>query len=126
VEMGHSSTLSLTSALEGVRLLKRHAPAALSPGRDLVSIVQEAGWALGPVSTVAENLTLTELDPQVVQPVTSHNATRATILTCRYTRCISKPRLTIDTKSCISLKLWTLMSFLRPAPPPPPTDSNSL
>ena len=40
----YSSTLSLTSALDGVggRL---HAPAALPPGKDPVPIVQEAGWA---------------------------------------------------------------------------------
>jgi hypothetical protein len=28
---------------------QRHAPAALSPGKDPVPIVQEAGWAPGPV-----------------------------------------------------------------------------
>ena len=35
---------------------QRHAPAALPPGKDPVPIVQEAGWALGPVLTGAENL----------------------------------------------------------------------
>jgi len=35
---------------------QRHAPAALPPGKDPVPIVQEAGWAPGPVSTDAENL----------------------------------------------------------------------
>jgi len=33
-----------------------HAPAASTPGKDPVSIVQEAGWAPGPVWTGAENL----------------------------------------------------------------------
>ena len=33
-----------------------HAPAALYPGKDPVPIAQEAGWAPGPVWTVAENL----------------------------------------------------------------------
>ena len=33
-----------------------HAPAASTPGKDLVPIVQEAGWAPGPVWTGAENL----------------------------------------------------------------------
>ena len=33
-----------------------HAPAALFPGKDSVPIVQEAGWAPGPVWTGAENL----------------------------------------------------------------------
>jgi hypothetical protein len=35
---------------------KRHSPAALPPGKDPVPIVQEAGWAPGPVWTDAEIL----------------------------------------------------------------------
>ena len=35
---------------------QRHAPAALYPREDSVPIVQEAGWAPGPVWTGAENL----------------------------------------------------------------------
>jgi hypothetical protein len=35
---------------------QRHAPAALYPWKDSVPIVQEAGWATGPVWTGAENL----------------------------------------------------------------------
>jgi hypothetical protein len=38
---------------------QRHAPAALYPGKDPVLIVQEAGWAPGPVWTGAENLAST-------------------------------------------------------------------
>ena len=38
----YSSTLSLTSALDGVGG-QRHAPAALSPGKDPVPILQEDG-----------------------------------------------------------------------------------
>ena len=34
---------------------QRQAPAALPPGKDPVPIVQEAGWAPGPVWSVAEN-----------------------------------------------------------------------
>jgi len=41
-------------ALVGVR--GRHAPAAFTSGKDPVPIVQEAGWAPGPVWTAAENL----------------------------------------------------------------------
>jgi hypothetical protein len=37
---------------------QRHAPAVYHRG-DVVQIVQEAGWAPGPVWTVAENLALT-------------------------------------------------------------------
>jgi hypothetical protein len=33
-----------------------HAPAAFTPWKELVPIVQEAGWALGPVWIGAENL----------------------------------------------------------------------
>ena len=35
---------------------QRHAPAGFTPGKDPVPIVQEAGWAPGPVWTGAENL----------------------------------------------------------------------
>ena len=42
-------------ALEGVRG-QRHAPAALTPGKDPVPILEETGWAQGPVWTGEENL----------------------------------------------------------------------
>ena len=35
---------------------QRNAPAAFTPGKDPVPIVQEAGWAPGPVWIGAENL----------------------------------------------------------------------
>jgi hypothetical protein len=37
---------------------QRHAPAAFTFGKDPVPIVQEAGWAPGPVWIGAENLAL--------------------------------------------------------------------
>jgi hypothetical protein len=48
----------MTSALEGLGG-QRHAPAAFTPGKDSVPILQEAGWAPGPVWIGAENLTST-------------------------------------------------------------------
>jgi len=51
----YSSTLSLTSVLNEVGS-QRHAPAALHPGKNRYFIVQEAGWALGPVWTGAGSL----------------------------------------------------------------------
>ena len=45
-----SSTLSRTSALDVVGG-QSHDPAAFTPGKDRVPIVQEAGWAPGPVWT---------------------------------------------------------------------------
>jgi len=45
----------MTSALDVVGG-ERHAPAAFTPGKDPVPIVQEAGWAPGPVWLGAENL----------------------------------------------------------------------
>jgi hypothetical protein len=51
---------------------QRHAPAAFTPGIDLVPIVQEAGWAPGPVWTGAENLDPPlGFNPRAVQPVAS-------------------------------------------------------
>jgi len=46
---------------------RRHAPAALPPGKD-----QGAEWALGPVWTGTENLAPPGFDPWTVQPVASH------------------------------------------------------
>jgi hypothetical protein len=43
---------------------QRHAPAAFTPGKDPLQIVQEAGWAPGPVWTGAENLAPSEFDPR--------------------------------------------------------------
>ena len=51
---------------------QHHAPAALPPVKDQVPIVQEAGWATGPVWTGAENLAPTPgFDPRTAQPVAS-------------------------------------------------------
>ena len=50
---------------------QRHDPAALPPGKNLVPIVQEAGWAPGPVWTGAENLAPPGFDARTVQPVAS-------------------------------------------------------
>ena len=60
----------MTTALEGGE------GSASRPGRSLprerpVPIVQEAGWAPGPVWTGAENLAPLGLDPRTVQPVAS-------------------------------------------------------
>jgi hypothetical protein len=41
------------------------------PGRFLVPIVPEAGWAPEPVWTGAENQTPTGFDPRTIQPVAS-------------------------------------------------------
>ena len=54
-ELRYSSTLSLTSALDGFGWSTPH-PGRLTPGKDLVLIVQEAGWASELVWTGAENL----------------------------------------------------------------------
>ena len=49
------STLSSTSALDYCGWSTPH-PDRFTPGKDPVPIVQEAGWATGPVLKVAENL----------------------------------------------------------------------
>jgi hypothetical protein len=50
-----------------------HAPAAFTPGKDPVSIVQEAGWAPEPVWIGAENLAPSGFDPSTLQPVASRS-----------------------------------------------------
>ena len=54
-EYRYSSTLSLTLALDGSGWLTPRL-CRFTPGKDPVPIVQEAGWATGPVWTGAENL----------------------------------------------------------------------
>jgi hypothetical protein len=49
-----------------------HAPAAFTPGKDTVPILQEAGWAPQLVWTDAENLAPTGILPRTAQPVASH------------------------------------------------------
>ena len=51
----YSSILSLTLSLDG------HVQAALPPGKDTVPMIQEVGWAPGPVRRGAENLTPTRV-----------------------------------------------------------------
>jgi hypothetical protein len=51
----HSSILSLASALDGVGWLKL-GDGRLTPGKDPVPIVWQAGWAPEPVRTGVENL----------------------------------------------------------------------
>ena len=61
---------------------QRHALAALYPGKDPVPIVQETGWAPGPVWMGAENLAPPpRFDPRTVQPVASRYTDYATRLT---------------------------------------------
>ena len=57
-EFMYSSTLSLTSALDGMGV-QRKASAALLPGKNPVPTVRESVWAPGPVRTGAENLAST-------------------------------------------------------------------
>jgi hypothetical protein len=59
-EYSYSSTLSLTSALDAGGWSTPR-PGRFTPGKDPVPIVQEAGWAPGPVRTGAENLAPTEI-----------------------------------------------------------------
>jgi hypothetical protein len=50
---------------------QHHAPEAFTPAKDPVPIVQEAGWAPGPVWIGVENLDPPGFDPQTFQPVAS-------------------------------------------------------
>ena len=53
----------------GGSALRLPPPAASTHGKDPVPIVQEAGWALGPVWTGAENLAPTGIRSRTVQLV---------------------------------------------------------
>jgi hypothetical protein len=56
----------LTAALEGGEWSAARLNRTFTPGKDPVPIVQEAGWAPGPVWT-AENLAPPGFDPRPVQ-----------------------------------------------------------
>ena len=61
----------MTSELDGGGWSAAH-PGRFTPGKDPVPIVQEAGWAPGPVWKVVENVAPpTGIDPRTVQPVAS-------------------------------------------------------
>jgi hypothetical protein len=55
---------------------QRHAPIALSPGKNLVPIIWEAQWAAGTVWMKAENLVPTGFHPRTIQPVESYYTDR--------------------------------------------------
>ena len=59
----------MTTALEGGEWSAASPGHTLLPGKDPIPIVQEVGWAPGPVWTGAENHTPPGLDPRAVQPV---------------------------------------------------------
>ena len=54
----YSSTLSLISALDGGGWPTKR-PGRFTPRKDSVTVVQEAGWAPGPVSTGVKNVATT-------------------------------------------------------------------
>ena len=90
---------------------RRHAPAALYPGKAPVPTVQEAGRAPGPVWRGAENLAATGIRSRTVEPVASHYtdyATRPTGLLV--TVSISKVRHSKIVVDCQTLKLEKLPS----------------
>ena len=61
----------MTVALEGGEWSAAHPGHTLPPGKDLVPILQEAGWAPKPVWMGAENLIPTGIRSRTAQPVVS-------------------------------------------------------
>ena len=61
----------MTTVLERGRGVSVTPRPLFTTGKDRVPIVQEAGWAPGPVWTGAENLAPPRFDPRTVQPVVS-------------------------------------------------------
>ena len=70
VEYKYSSTLSLTSALDGVSG-QRHAPAALPPGQTGYPLYRRLGGAQGRYGRKRKISPPPGFDPQTVQPVAS-------------------------------------------------------
>ena len=61
----------MTTALEGGEGVSVTPRPLFTSGKDPVPIVQEAGWAPGPVWTGAENLGPPGFDPLTAQPAAS-------------------------------------------------------
>jgi len=61
----------MTAALEGGEWLAVRPGSTLPPEEDPVTILQEAGWAPGPVWTGAENLVPAGIRSRTLQPVFS-------------------------------------------------------
>ena len=76
----------MTTALEGGVGSASRPGRSLPPGKDLVPIVQEAGWAPGPVWTGAENLASPGFDHRTFQPVASRYTDYATRPTFPFSR----------------------------------------
>jgi hypothetical protein len=71
----------MTTALDGGEWSASRPGRSLPPGKDPVPIVQEAGWAPGPVWTDAENLAPPPgFDPWTIQLVASRYTNYATRL----------------------------------------------
>ena len=97
----YSSTLFLTLALEGGEGSGVTPRPQITPGRDPVPVVQEAGWALGPVWIGAENLAPPPgFDPRTIQPVGS-----------RYTDYTTRPT-EIHVNKIIELRLTVFCLYL--------------
>ena len=65
-----SLSLSLTSAVDGGGWSTSR-PGRFTPGKGPLPMVQEAGWAPGPIWTGAENFAPPGFDPRTFQPVAS-------------------------------------------------------
>jgi hypothetical protein len=70
-----------------------------TPGKRPVPIVQEAGWAPGPVWTGGENLAPSGFDPRTVEPVAS-----------RYTDCATRP-VTVKKVGKYKIKYVLILQF---------------
>ena len=77
----------------------------LTPGKDPVPIVQEAGWAPGPVWTGGENFAPPGFDPRTVQPVGS-----------RYTDYATRPTSTVSHSKKNKLYAQFIISIFRQTP----------
>ena len=75
----------------------------LTPGEGPVPIVQEAGWASGPVWTGVENHAPPGFDPQTVQSVGS-----------RYTDYTTRPTIYICVCVCVYIYIYKTVFFFPP------------
>ena len=68
----------MTTALEGGKCSAVQTGRTFTPGKKPIPIVQEAGWAPGPVLAGGKSRPPPEIDPRTIQPVVSHYTDWAT------------------------------------------------
>jgi hypothetical protein len=99
----------MTTALEGGWVVSSTPHPHLTPGKDLVPIVLEAGWAPGPVWIGAENLAPPGFNSRTFQPVVNIGPHSEPEWSCCVAQVILANTLVFDGSLFYSVVKWLLV-----------------